>query len=123
MKSVTQLSPMILLIITLLSIAEATAALCSKNVSTFTLEIRNEIADAVNDTSDMEDLQCVEAESMEPYVPQFPYEKFVVIAVYSIIYIIMAFQYNTQYRICNSDIPLSEKVKRKGICLIYVYMH
>ena len=64
MKSVICHRRMILLIITLLSIAKATAALCSKNVSAFTLELRNEISDALNDTSDMEDLQCVEAESM-----------------------------------------------------------
>ena len=49
-------------IVTLLVI-QATAGLCPKNASTFTLELRDEIIDALNDTGDTEELQCVEAES------------------------------------------------------------
>ena len=55
----------ILPIITLSSINEATAV--QYNVSTFVLQLRNEITDALNkrgiDTSDMQESQCVVVES------------------------------------------------------------
>ena len=48
--------------LTLSSIIQGvTAALpCSRNLSNFTIELRDEIADALHDTSDTEELQCVE---------------------------------------------------------------
>ena len=53
---------LIILIITLLSITEATAVLCTKNVSIFTVELRDEIADALNDSKEIDtsDIQCAE---------------------------------------------------------------
>ena len=56
---------MILPIIALLLITEATAVSCAKDVSTVTLELRDEIVGALNegiDTSDIKELQCVEVE-------------------------------------------------------------
>ena len=50
-----------ILIITLLSLTEATEILCTtENVSTFTVELRDEIVDALKEginTSDMQELQ------------------------------------------------------------------
>ena len=56
---------MILPIIALLLITEATAVSCAKDVSTVTLELRDEIVGALNegiDTSDINELQYVEVE-------------------------------------------------------------
>ena len=58
------LSLALLPIFTLLSMNEATGVQC--NVSAFTLRLRDEITDALNegiDTSGMQDSQCVVAES------------------------------------------------------------
>lgn len=57
---------MILPIIILLSIAEAIAASCTESASIFTLELRDEIINALNegiDASSMQQLQCAEVES------------------------------------------------------------
>ena len=62
------LTMMILPIITLLSITEATEVLCTKlgtkNITTFTLKLRDEIANTLKEikTSEVEDLQCPRAE-------------------------------------------------------------
>lgn len=56
---------MILPIIALLLITKATAVSCAKDVSTVTLELRDEIVGALNegiDTSGIKELQCVEVE-------------------------------------------------------------
>ena len=59
------LSLTVLSIFTLLSMNETTAGV-QCNVSSFVLQLRNDITDALNkgiDTSDMQELQCVVAES------------------------------------------------------------
>ena len=58
---VLAISIKMILIITLLSLTEATEILCTtENVSTFTVELRDEIVDALKEginTSDMQELQ------------------------------------------------------------------
>ena len=58
---------MILTIVTLLSITESTKVRCTKNISNFTLKLRDEIANNISNsitlneginTSGMEELQC-----------------------------------------------------------------
>ena len=56
---------MILPITALLIITEAIAISCTEDFSTVTLELRDEIIDALNegiDTSDIKELQCAEVE-------------------------------------------------------------
>ena len=53
-------------IITLLSVTEATTASCTENVSNFTLKLRDEITNTLNQvvsTSDIQELQCAEVDS------------------------------------------------------------
>ena len=61
---VLAISTKMILIITLLSITEATAVLCTtENVSTFTVQLRDKIVDALKErinTSDMQELQFAE---------------------------------------------------------------
>ena len=54
---------MILPIITLLLITEATAISCATNISTVTLELRDDMVDALNEginTNGIKELQCAE---------------------------------------------------------------
>ena len=56
-----------ILITTLLSITDRTAALYTENVSNFTVQLRDEIVNAlsgvINTTSNMQELRCTEVNS------------------------------------------------------------
>ena len=54
---------LMILTITLLSISEATGVLCTKNASTFTVELRDEIVDALKNETNTNGTQRADIES------------------------------------------------------------